>query len=150
MTSITEARKYVRLIPKSGGNCRKVVGSKNSDAKKRVSNVRPESMTAAPTDNESPSQRYDERSHETQHGRWKGHKGAGEEEVGVSGKFKSECPAVYKPCCSLLHQGCSEPTSERCDRLKSLKRQEREKQWDKGPLGRGSRIGAHSALQEAT
>ena len=49
MTSITEARKYMRLIPKSGGNCRKVVGSKNSDAKRRVSNVRPESMTAAPT-----------------------------------------------------------------------------------------------------
>ena len=49
MTSITEARKYVRLIPKSGGNCRKVMGSKNSDAKRRVSNVRPESMTAAPT-----------------------------------------------------------------------------------------------------
>ena len=49
MTSITEARKYVRLIPKSGGNCRKVVGSQKSGAKRRVSNVSPESMTAAPT-----------------------------------------------------------------------------------------------------
>ena len=28
-------------------------------------------------------------------------KGAGEEEVSVSGKSKSECPAVYKPGCSL-------------------------------------------------
>ena len=54
-------------------------------------------------------------------------KGAGEEEVCFSGKNKSECPAVYKPGCSLLHQGCSEPTSEHCDRVKSLKRQEREK-----------------------
>jgi hypothetical protein len=34
-----------------------------SDAKRSVSNVSPESVTAAP-DNKSPSQRYDVRSHE--------------------------------------------------------------------------------------
>ena len=49
-------------------------------------------------------------------------KGAGEEELSVSGKNKSECPAVYKSGCSLLDKGCSEPTSEHCDRVKSLKR----------------------------
>ena len=77
-------------------------------------------------------------------------KGAGEEEVSVSGKNKSECPAVYKPGCSLLHQGCSEPTSEHCEesRVSSVRS---DRNHDRGPLGRGSRIiGAHSALQEAT
>ena len=54
-------------------------------------------------------------------------KGAREEEVSVSGKNKSECPAVYKHVCRLLHQGCSEPTSKHCDRVKSIRRQEREK-----------------------
>ena len=49
ITSITEARKYVGLITKSDENCRKVVGSHKSGAKRRVSNVSPESMTAAPT-----------------------------------------------------------------------------------------------------
>ena len=42
-------RKYVGLITKSDENFRKVVGSQKSGAKRRVSNVSPESMTAAPT-----------------------------------------------------------------------------------------------------
>ena len=82
MTSITEARKYVRLIPKSGGNCRKVVGSKKFRRKKARVKRTPRINDGCP-DNESPSQRYDVRFHETQQGRWKGQhgvdKGAGEE-----------------------------------------------------------------------
>ena len=64
INSINEARKYVGLITKFDENRRKVVGSQKSGAKRRVSNVSPESMTAALT--KSPSQRYDVRSHETQ------------------------------------------------------------------------------------
>ena len=41
INSINEARKYVGLITKFDENRRKVVGSQKSNAKRRVSNVRP-------------------------------------------------------------------------------------------------------------